>query len=163
VATTEQTRADAHAHADEAVARARDVNVRGVLLFGLWLAVAAILVQVGVWALYRVLARQESARERPLPPLVASNLQRTPPEPRLEPLPLAPRAKLMEEENGILTTYGWVDKSRGLVRLPIDRAMELLVQQGLPPSKPMAAAAPLPAPGAAPAAPTTPAAPEAKR
>ena len=149
MATTERSEAK---HSDEAVARARDVNIRGVLLFGFWLAAAAVVVQVGVWALYRVLARQESARERPLPPLVVSNLQRTPPEPRLEPLPLAPRAKLTEEENGILTTYGWVDKGRGLVRLPIDRAMELLVQQGLPPSKPMAAAAPLPAPGAAPEA-----------
>jgi hypothetical protein len=155
VATTEQSE-----QPDEAAARARDVNIRGVLLFGLWLAVAAIVVQVGVWALYRVLARQESGRERPLPPLVVSNLQRTPPEPRLEPQPLAPRAKLTEEENGILTTYGWVDKGRGLVRLPIDRAMELLVQQGLPPSKPMAAVAPMPAPGAAPPAPAT---PEARR
>lgn len=155
MATTEQSE-----QPDEAAARARDVNIRGVLLFGFWLAVAAIVVQLGVWALFRVLARQETSRDRPLPPLVVSNLQRTPPEPRLEPQPLAPRARLTEEENGILTTYGWVDKSRGLVRLPIDRAMELLVQQGLPPSKPMAAAAPMPAPGAAPPAPAT---PEARR
>jgi hypothetical protein len=159
VATTEHEQSGA----DESVARARDVNIRGVLLFGFWLAVAAIVVQLGMWALYRVLARQESARERPLPPLVVSNLQRTPPEPRLEPQPLAPRASLTQEENRILTTYGWVDRNRGLVRLPIDRAMELLVQQGLPPSKPMAAAAPLPAPGAAPAAPAPPASPEARR
>ncbi len=155
MATTEQSE-----QPDESVARARDVNIRGVLLFGLWLAVAAVVVQVGVWVLYRALARQETARERPLPPLVVSNLKRTPPEPRLEPLPLAPRAKLTEEENGILTTYGWVDRNRGVVRLPIDRAMEMLVQQGLPPSKPMAAAAPMPAPGAAPASSPT---PEAKR
>lgn len=161
MATTERSEAEpASEQPDAAVARARDVNIRGVLLFGFWLAVAAIAVQLGMWALFRVLARQETRRETPLPPIVVSNLKRTPPEPRLEPQPLAPRARLNEEENGILTTYGWVDRGRGTVRLPIDRAMELLVQQGLPPSKPMAAAAPMPAPGAAPVAQAT---PEAKR
>ena len=82
--------------------------------------------------------------------MVAASLVRTPPEPRLEPYPLAPRLKLRAEEEETLTSYGWVDKNRGLVRLPIERAMELLVQRGLPPAKPMPAAAPAPPPGAPP-------------
>ena len=28
-----------------------------------------------------------------------------------------------------LKTYGWVDQSKGIVRLPVDRAMELTIQQ----------------------------------
>lgn len=149
--TTEEVKPDA-------VARNRDVSIRGVLLFAFWLAVGAIVVQAAMWGLLRVLAREERLRDRPLPPLVAVSLARTPPEPRLEPRPLAPRARLDAEENTILTTYGWVDRNRGVVRVPIDRAMEILVARGLPPSKPMAAPAPMPA-----ASPGPPAGAEGKR
>jgi len=36
-----------------------------------------------------------------------------------------------------LTTYGWVDKEKQTVRIPIDRAMELLAQRGLPARNPV--------------------------
>lgn len=32
-------------------------------------------------------------------------------------------------ENEELTTYGWVDKDQGVVRIPIDRAMDLVVKE----------------------------------
>jgi hypothetical protein len=51
------------------------------------------------------------------------------------------------EERAALTTYGWVDRKSGVVRMPIERAMELLVERGLPPSKPMLVT-PTPGPGA---------------
>ena len=35
-------------------------------------------------------------------------------------------------EEGELTTYGWVNKTSGIVRIPIQRAMEILAQRGLP-------------------------------
>jgi hypothetical protein len=31
-----------------------------------------------------------------------------------------------------LNSYGWVDRSNGIVRIPIDRAVELILQRGLP-------------------------------
>jgi hypothetical protein len=34
---------------------------------------------------------------------------------------------LREEADKALTTYGWIDKNKGLARIPIDRAMELTV------------------------------------
>jgi len=50
-----------------------------------------------------------------------------------------------------LTTYGWIDKNKGVVRLPIDRAMELAVAE-------LARKQPVPAyPIATPAPPATPA------
>jgi hypothetical protein len=41
------------------------------------------------------------------------------------PPPLPPQAELLEG-------YGWVDRSAGTVRLPIERAMQLLLERGLP-------------------------------
>jgi hypothetical protein len=148
VATTERR--------DEAAARSRDVNVRWVFLFIFWLAAAAVVIQLAMWGLFRVLSKEERARDRRLPPMVEVNLRRTPPEPRLEPRPLVPRLQLRQEENAVLETYGWVDRNRGVVRVPIRRAMEILVERGLPPSKPMPATAPLPAPGAVPPLASTP-------
>jgi hypothetical protein len=67
---------------------------------------------------------------------------------------------LHEEENKALTTYGWVDKTKGVARVPIDRAMELTLadlatKKPAPASpiatpEPQASAAPAPKAGASP-------------
>jgi hypothetical protein len=37
-----------------------------------------------------------------------------------------------EREDAALAGYGWVDKNAGTVRIPIERAKELLLERGLP-------------------------------
>jgi hypothetical protein len=46
----------------------------------------------------------------------------------------APRrmADIRAQEDEILNNYGWMDPSRGVVRLPIEHAMDLVVERGLP-------------------------------
>jgi hypothetical protein len=44
----------------------------------------------------------------------------------------AERVALLAEQNQNLNSYGWVDRSNGIVRIPISRAMDLLLQRGLP-------------------------------
>ena len=51
-------------------------------------------------------------------------------------------ADMHQKEDLLLDHYTWVDKSQGKVRIPIERAMELIVQRGLP-----VAPAPAPAEG----------------
>ncbi len=62
---------------------------------------------------------------------------------------------LREEAAKALTTYGWIDKNKGIARIPIERAMELtvtkLAQQKPAPAGPIAT--PEPQPSAAPASP----------
>lgn len=133
--------------AADPVARGRDVNIRAVFRFGFWLAVGVVAVTLAMLGLFRLLEMKDRASDKVLSPSVAANLARTPPEPRLEPLPLLPGQRLRAEEDAILTTYAWVDKKAGFARIPIDRALEILVQRGLPPSKPMPpAGAPMAAP-----------------
>src|SRR5881227_2524994 len=61
-----------------------------------------------------------------------------------------------DEESKALTTYAWVDKNKGTVRLPIDRAMELtvadLANKKPAPANPIAAPESSAAPGGAAAA-----------
>lgn len=44
----------------------------------------------------------------------------------------AERASLYAAQDTKLNSYGWVDHSNGIVRIPIERAMNLIVQRGLP-------------------------------
>jgi hypothetical protein len=85
-----------------------------------------------MWMLQGVLLRFEQNAQVPPHPL-ASTLARTePPLPRLQPNPRADLLALRAKEEAVLETYAWVDKGRGTVRVPIERAMELLAQRGLP-------------------------------
>ena len=66
---------------------------------------------------------------------------------------------LREQDAQALTTYAWVDKSKGVARIPIERSMELMVAQLA--QKTPAPAGPIatPSPPAAASAPASPAAP----
>jgi hypothetical protein len=36
------------------------------------------------------------------------------------------------QEDAVLNSYGWVDRANGTVRIPIERAIELTAERGLP-------------------------------
>ena len=61
------------------------------------------------------------------------------PQPRLESNERFEINDFRVQEEKILNSYGWVDQQAGVVRIPIDRAMQLLVQRGLP-TRPQAGA-----------------------
>ena len=133
-------------HGRDAVQRSRDVDLRGVLLTGFWLAVGTIASAAFVGGLLWFLGRSPNRADKALSSLVVSNLKRTPPAPRLEANPVEPRVRMRAEEDWVLQSYGWVDERAGMARIPIDRAMDLMAERGLPASKPMAAAPALPPP-----------------
>jgi|SRR5918996_219002 hypothetical protein len=54
------------------------------------------------------------------------------PKPRLEVRASADLTKLRAAEEADLNSYGWVDQRQGTVRVPIDRAMQLILERGLP-------------------------------
>jgi hypothetical protein len=58
--------------------------------------------------------------------------QRLPPAPRLQVAAKTDLERLRAVENEQLERYGWIDRDRGITRIPIERAMRLLSQRGLP-------------------------------
>ena len=52
--------------------------------------------------------------------------------PRLQVDAPADLQRYLKQQNEVLDSYGWVDRKNGVVRIPIDRAMDLLSQPGLP-------------------------------
>ena len=110
----------------------RDVNFRWLGILASWLAVLLVVVGLLMWWMFRHLAASESASQPPPVTLTAHSRDQLPPEPRLQQDPLAELRELHAEEDAILGSYGWVDQQKRIVRIPIERAMEILVERGLP-------------------------------
>jgi len=141
-----------------------DVKIRPIALFIVWLTVATAVVMLLMIGLYRYLDKQATMEdERERSPL-AGERNSIPPEPRLQLAPSqaglshpeqtnnSPTSEvnlMREEENRKLDYYSWVDQSKGIVYLPIERAKELALERGILKSRPQPAAA---AAGAQPAA-----------
>jgi hypothetical protein len=108
----------------------RDVSMRGVVLFGVGivaLLVGSLALTAWFFALLAVTPAGHGVRGAPV---AATPLR--PPGPQLQALPTRDMQELRQTENARLQSYGWIDRSAGIVRMPIDRAMALVVQQGLP-------------------------------
>jgi hypothetical protein len=109
-----------------------DSNVWAIAKFGLWLAVTAIIVHVGIGVMWRGLVKQSEETNEQRYPLATSIDPKLPPEPRLQQYPREEvyTFRLNEEEK--LHSYGYVNKDAGIVHIPIDEAMRLTVERGLP-------------------------------
>jgi hypothetical protein len=109
-----------------------DVDIRVLMRFVGGLLAAGIVILALVGLLFVYFARRE-ARPAPLEfPLAATEQNRLPPEPRLQTNPREDLQHFREQEDTVLTSYGWVDRNAGIVRIPIDEAMKLTIARGLP-------------------------------
>jgi hypothetical protein len=120
-----------------------DIGVSGILYFLLGLAVAGVLVYFVVDGLYSYLDKRSAAEQAPVSPLVTNAPTDTRhiskdypqsafPDPRLETDERGQLNGVRLTEEQTLSTYDYIDKNAGTVRIPIDRAMDLIAQRGLP-------------------------------
>ena len=112
-----------------------DINIRAVFGFGVALVVVAVGIHFFIWLLFGYFTAREAQRVPPAYPMAVSQGQRTPPEPRLQTTPREDLQELRASEDAALRSYGWVDKNAGIVRIPIDEAIRLTLQRGLPTKK----------------------------
>jgi hypothetical protein len=86
-----------------------------------------------VYGTYSYLERAGNARDAAATrfPLAVGRSQE-PPSPRLQTQPYKDVMQLKAEQRGVLNSYGWIDKANGVVHIPIDRAMQLTIERGLP-------------------------------
>ncbi len=116
----------------------RDVKLRPLAVFLGGLTIIGVFTYLVIFVLFRLFsgqaARQDaqvtpSAMSKPAP---APGEERLPPEPRIQAHPGADMQRLREQEEALLTTYGWVDRQAGVARIPIEVAMSQVLQEGLP-------------------------------
>jgi hypothetical protein len=113
-----------------------DINARRVAWSAAALAVMIAVTFFAVRALFGVFASHHPSS------VIASSTHSPVPEPSLQVDEAADLARLRQQEDSILNNYGWVDQKAGIVRIPIERAMDIVAQRGLP--------APQPGPGKTP-------------
>ena len=138
-----------------------DVSIRGILGFGIGLAVGTAVVAVLLFGAFSVMVQRFNpppavsssplTRNRPVVPESRQYATKAFPEPRLQTNNVEDLTKFREEEYRHLHSYGWVDPNAGVVHIPIEQAKAMLLQQGLPVRTPGAVppAVPPPAPAAA--------------
>lgn len=104
-------------------------NARPVLVFLVVLFASVAVTLVACWGIFRFI---ESTQPLGAPAAPYAHARTMPPAPRLQVAPQADYQVYKDHENKVLNTYGWVNHQKGIVRIPIQQAMNLLLKQGLP-------------------------------
>jgi hypothetical protein len=121
----------------------QDLQPSGIIYFLVALAVVTLLCIFALRGLYSYLENRETASQPAVNPLVTNVPKDTLHIPRGYPQTVFPSPKLEEDERGQLNqirtdeerelnSYGWTDEKAGVVHIPIERAMDLIAERGLP-------------------------------
>lgn len=128
----------------------RDISTHAVLYFLLSLVIGGVFIYFIASGIFHYLDKHyltEQPQPNPLSTQRPSDTRRIPPQygddyekylkedfpaPQLETDERTELNAVRLREENILSTYGWVDQKSGVVHIPIDRAMDLLVEHGLP-------------------------------
>jgi hypothetical protein len=116
----------------EVVHEESDVNVGAIIRFGLGLLLIAAFIHVLLWWLQGTYSRQNQRAQTQVYPLAAGRQDRLPPSPRFQQNPQQELQDLRAQQGALLEGYGWVDKEGGIARIPIEDAMKIVVERGLP-------------------------------
>ena len=135
-----------------------DLNVPVILGFGVFLALMALVIHVGLWGMYRGMEKMADNAEAASKPMIIKpaasteaekkdksgiaqmetqqeaiqRLNATFPAPRLQPDEYTDLNTFKKNQEMHLTGYTWVDKNAGIVQIPVSRAMEIIAERGLP-------------------------------
>jgi len=110
----------------------RDVSARPVALAAIGLAAVCVAAFVLMHLLFNLLASLQSYQSAAPSPLAGAYGQKQPPAPRLQTSPLQDLLALRARDAALLDGYAWVDRDAGVVRIPIERAIAVLAERGLP-------------------------------
>lgn len=114
-----------------------DINARYVVLTGVGILVFMYVAAMFVYLPFKFFSHQRAKESPPPLPITAQAVHGVylPPEPRLQQDPERDLAQYMMAQNAKLNSYAWVDRQTGIVSIPIDQAMDLIVQRGIAPQK----------------------------
>ncbi len=122
-------------HTPHAGHETTDVNVWAVGKFAIGLVVVCVVSLGLLFGLFKYFQSREETS-------VAKTVEPTKlfPEPQLQRTPIVDLKAIRAEEDKLLNGYAWVDPQKGVVRIPVALAIEVLAKRGLP-SRSVAAAA----------------------
>jgi hypothetical protein len=121
----------------------RDIGAAGIIYFFVGLAVATLIIHFLLAGLYNFLDKRAKAGQPAVSPLITTvpadtrqipynYPERAFPDPLLERDERTQLNDIRVAEEQKLASYDWVDQKAGTMRIPIDRAMDLIEERGLP-------------------------------
>ena len=105
-----------------------DVNAPFLTKFGIGMAFLIIIFLFGLWGLFEYFVH----REMPIGVSPAQTVLKLPPEPRLQVHAARDMQDMLAAEKRAMGQYGWVDPDKGIVRIPVALAMDVIAKRGLP-------------------------------
>jgi len=129
-----------HVQAAEAGYDHSDLGARGIIGFFIGMAVMVIFIQILVWGFIRTYAHFEP---KPLARTSAITVPEAQTGPKGDPASRFPAPQLQSDEAGDMNQYreaveqqlnssGWIDEGAGIAHIPVERAIDLVAQRGLP-------------------------------
>jgi hypothetical protein len=109
----------------------RDVNIKGLFIFAFWMAVVLFVTLVGMYFTFNAYKKAQPLGPT-MSPMVKEDYRYPTPKPLLQVHPHQELQDYCDAQQKEVTTYGWVDQPSGVVRVPVDRAEELILAKGLP-------------------------------
>jgi hypothetical protein len=126
-------------HSESTAYETRDIKVRPLAAFMAGLTVMIVFCLLIVLYLFRLFSAQHAVENAPAAGAATTKTVAAPadeqlrwPVPRVQSRPADDLKALRSEEEQTLTTYAWVDRPNGVVRVPVDVAMTLVLKEGLP-------------------------------
>lgn len=124
-----------------------DANLSAVVRVGAGIALVSLLVAALLIPVSRALVARQAKSDPAAPPIAGFEPGRQAPGPRLQGEPFTDWRTMKARQEALITSYGWVDEANGVTHIPIDQAMKMLTERGLPTRS---AESPAPAPSAPP-------------
>lgn len=125
-----------------------DLDTFAVTKFGIGLALGTLIAVFAMWGLFEFLLKHQNEALVELPPsVIAARKGLLPPQPRLQTMgdpshPVIERGdlrsphvelqQLREDEAIALRSYAWIDPDKGILRIPVELAKEMVLKKGLP-------------------------------
>ena len=124
-------------HPPQAGHEIQDVNVNAIFSLAGLSIVLGVAVGLGVWLLFRDMHERQLERMPRPSPLAMEQRGQLPPQPQLEGIERmkSPWRTPLRQESQAPISYEWVDRQGQIVRIPMDRAMVIIVDKKLIPSK----------------------------
>jgi hypothetical protein len=133
--SSQQSPPDAFRESQEKGHEIRDARPFAIVVVGFgMLALLVVVGIVGAIIVYKFM--EKTNQEAPPPPQFQVKQTQLPPQPRIEVQGAKDQNEFRSAEQKQLDSYGWIDRERKVVRIPISRAMEVLAAKGLPRNPP---------------------------
>ncbi len=109
-----------------------DADAGSIVRFGVWLVAIALVTHLALAGVFGWAISQAKETAEPRYPLTVGQQPPKPPAPVLQQYPDREMTAFRATDEATLESYGWTDKEAGRVHIPIEEAIRLTLERGLP-------------------------------